>query len=100
MLSTKMQGPDPYGLKVDQGDEVVLGVYYKQSGRSPTSFVLQSDIGPCFIYSHWVIASKFPMVQAHHTQKGDKVVYALPQTALEEIEAALEECGGSDDDEY
>ena len=39
------------------------------------------------------------MVQAHHTQKGDKVVYALPQSALEEIEAALEECGGSDEDE-
>ena len=96
----KDEGPDPYGLKVDQGDEVVLGVYYKQSGRSPTSFVLQSEMGPCFIYSHWVIASKFPMVQAHHTQKGDKVVYALPQSALEEIESALEECGGSDDDEY
>ena len=75
-------------------------LYYNQSGRSPTSFVLQSDMGPCFIYSHWVIASKFPMVQAHHTQKGDKVVYVLPHTALQEIEAALEECGLSDDDEY
>ena len=95
----KDQGPDPYGFKVDQGDEVVLGVYYKQSGRSPTSFILQSDMGPCFIYSHWVIASKFPMVQAQHTQKGDKVVYALPQSALDEIETTLEECGESDDDE-
>jgi hypothetical protein len=95
----KDDGPDPYGLKVEQGDEVVLGVYYKQSGRSPTSFVLESDMGPCFFYSHWVIASKFPMVQAHHTQKGDRVVYTLPQSALDEIEAALEECGGSDDDE-
>ena len=40
------------------------------------------------------------MVQAHHKQKGDKVVYTLPQGALDEIEAALEECGASDDDEY
>jgi len=39
------------------------------------------------------------MVQAHHTQKGDRVVYTLPQSALDEIEAALEECGESDDDE-
>ena len=78
----------------------MISVYYKQSGRNPTSFVLHSDLVPCFIYSHWVIASKFPMVQAHHTQKGDKVVYAVPQSTLEEIEAALEECGGSNDDEY
>ena len=85
---------------MEQGDEVVQGVYYKQSGRSPMSYNLQSDMGPCFIYSHWVIASKFPMVQAHHKQKGDKVVYTLPQGALDEIEAALEECGASDDDEY
>ena len=69
----KDEGPNPYGIKVDQGDEVVLSVYYKQSGRSPTLFVLQSDMGPCFIYSHWVIASKFSMVQAHHTQKGTKL---------------------------
>jgi hypothetical protein len=43
---------------------------------------------------------KVPHGASSSYTKGDKVVYALPQSALEEIEAALEECGGSDDDEY
>jgi hypothetical protein len=47
--------------------------------------------GHAFIYSNWVIASKFAMTQANHKLKGGKPMYKLPTNSLEQIKAILVE---------
>jgi hypothetical protein len=62
---------DCWGQKVYKGEQIVVGRYYKQQGRSMRSYVL-CDAGPAYIYSHLVIAAKFAMVPARHRQKGGR----------------------------
>ncbi len=77
--------PDDFGNSVEKGDEIVIGQYYKQSGRRKSSYVLIRDKGLAFIYSYLVCASSFSMIQAIHKQKGGVTVYILPDNALEHI---------------
>lgn len=51
---------------LEKGDEVVEGHYYKNLGRKETSFVMDVGKGLAYIYSHFVCASKFAMVQVAH----------------------------------
>jgi hypothetical protein len=67
---------DSYGQTVTKGEQIVIGKYYKQQGRSDLSYVLCSE-GEAYIYSHLVRAVKFPMSQAVHRQRGNVVVYRL-----------------------
>jgi hypothetical protein len=55
-----------YNFIIEKGDEIVEGRYYKQLGRKETSFVMDVGKGPTYIYSHFVYASKFAMVQVAH----------------------------------
>lgn len=49
------------------------------------------DKGLAFIYSDLVCASKFSMKQAMHKQKGDVIVYTLPNSPLEHITYVMEQ---------
>jgi hypothetical protein len=51
---------------MDKGDEVVIDLYYKQCGRTESTYELLNEKGYVFIYSNWVITNKFSMVQANH----------------------------------
>jgi len=50
---------------------------------------LLSEESHAFIYSNWVIASKFVMTHATHKLKGGRLVYNLPHSSLEKIKAVL-----------
>ena len=62
---------DCWGQKVYRGEQIVIGRYYKQKGRSMRSYIL-CDAGPAYIYSHLVIAAKFAMLPTQHRQKGGR----------------------------
>ncbi len=61
-----------YGFSVDKGDEVVISLYYKLCGCKDPTYELLSEEGYAFIYSNWVIASKFAMVQPNHRFKSEQ----------------------------
>jgi hypothetical protein len=90
--------PYHFGNYMEKGDEIVIGQYYKPSGRRKSSYVLIKDKGPVFIYSHMVCASKFSMVQATHKQKGGVTIYTLLNSALEHITSIIEEHKNFDDE--
>ena len=54
---------------IERSDEVVEGLYYKQQGKNPTSYILLRDSGVARIYSHLIFYSKFAMNQLQHKQK-------------------------------
>ncbi len=55
-----------YNFIIKKGDEVIEGRNYNQLGRKETSFVMDVGKGLAYIYSHFVCASKFAMVQVAH----------------------------------
>jgi hypothetical protein len=59
---------DNWGQVVYKGEQIVIRRYYKQRGRSPTSYVL-CDGGSAIIYSHFIFVTKFSMQVASHYQK-------------------------------
>jgi hypothetical protein len=61
---------------------VVIGFYYKQRMWKESSYELLTKKGHAFIYSNWVIASKFVMTQANHKLEGGKPMYNLPTNSL------------------
>jgi len=75
--------PYDFANYMEKGDEIVIGHYYKQSGRRKSSSVLIKDKGPVFIYFHMVCASKFSMVPVTHKKKGGVTTYTLLNNALE-----------------
>ncbi len=54
-----------YGQMFFYDNQVVISKYFKQQGRSPYSYV-QCDIGEAYIYSHFIRAMKFQMIQSSH----------------------------------
>jgi len=79
----KDKRPNVYGFSVDKGDEVVIGLYYRQCGCKESTYELLNEKGYAFIYSNWVIISKFAMVQSNHKLRGGKIVYNLIHSSLE-----------------
>ena len=73
----------------EMGDEVVEGLYYKQQGKSPKSYVLLRDHGVARIFSHLVCHSKFAMSQLQHKQKRQTSVYCLSDTTLGHIQEII-----------
>ncbi len=45
--------------------------YYRVTNQQGQNFFLLTNVGPTFVYSHLVVASKFPMF-ATIRKKGDK----------------------------
>ncbi len=60
-MVTKDKHVDAYGQMLIYGNQVVIGKYFKQQGRSPHSYV-QCDIGEAYIYSHLIMVVKFQMI--------------------------------------
>ncbi len=56
----------PKGMCIEVTNEVVIGLYYKWCGHKESTYELLSEEGYAFIYSNWVVDSKFTMVQANH----------------------------------
>jgi hypothetical protein len=83
------KGPYAYGSSVDKGDEMVIGFYYKQCKRNKSSYELLTKEGHPFIYSNWVIVSKFAMTQADHKLKGGKPKCNLPTNSFEHNKVIL-----------
>ena len=76
---------DSWGQKVYQGEQIVIGTYYKQKGKKLTSFIREDPSLQAFIYSHLVLALKFQMPMAMHRQKGGRggtQVYSIPSYLL------------------
>jgi hypothetical protein len=42
-----------------------------------------------FIYSNWVIVSKFAMVQSNHRLRGGKIIYNLLHSSLKQIKVTF-----------
>ena len=61
---------DSWDQTIYRGEQIVIGTYYKQKEKNLTSFIRKGPNHPTFIYSHLVLASKFPMPVAMHRQKG------------------------------
>ena len=61
---------DSWGQKVYQGEQIVIGTYYKKKRKKLMSFIWEDPSLHAFIYSHLVLASKFQMPVAMHHQKG------------------------------
>lgn len=81
---------DAWGGSMEQGDEVVEGLYYEQHGLAENSYVFLRSVGVARIYSHLVCAHKFSMTLAKHKQKGNTSVYQLSQAALQKIDAVMQ----------
>lgn len=63
---------DSWGQRVYQGEQIVIGTYYKQKGHSDDSYVREDPCRPAYIYSHLVVATRFDMPIAKHRQKGQR----------------------------
>ncbi len=85
----KDKGLDAYGFNVNKGDEVIIGLYYKRCGQKESSYKLFNEEGHAFIYSNWVIASKFAMTHATHKLKGGRPMYNLLHSSLKQIKVVL-----------
>ncbi len=53
-----------------QGEQIVIGKYYKQQGKIPLSYILYEN-GFAMIYIHLIFSTKFTMeVTSHHKKNG------------------------------
>ncbi len=75
---------DAYGQMFLYNSQIVISKYFKQQGRSLYSYV-QCDIGEAYIYSHFIRAVKFQIIQSSHKQKGRKSIYQIFKIILFEI---------------
>jgi hypothetical protein len=60
-MVTKDKQIDAYGQMFIYNNQVVIGKYFEQQGRSMYSYV-QCDIGEAYIYSHFIRVVKFQMI--------------------------------------
>ncbi|CAM6096299.1 unnamed protein product [Calypogeia fissa] len=81
---------DHYGQTVTRGDQIVVGKYYRQQGRSQYSYVLCPE-REAYIYSHLIRAVKFPMTQAIHRQRGNTAVYKLDPKTHAKLDSIIHE---------
>jgi hypothetical protein len=56
---------DSWGHVVFQGEQIVIGRYYKQQGRSSMSYVLCNG-GLVLIYTHLIFYAKFTIQVVAH----------------------------------
>jgi hypothetical protein len=76
---------DVWGQKWFQGDYVIWGLWYEKSRVSSKSYYLLENSLPAFVYSHLIMASKFPMPPTMHFVKGLLSTYELSTEVLEII---------------
>jgi hypothetical protein len=62
-----------------------------------TYFVLEKEKGHAYIYSHHVVASKFPEVQKTYHKKGGVIIYNVLDNMYEQIKGIMDEYSSSED---
>jgi hypothetical protein len=90
---------DNFGNFIENGDEIIIGQYYKQLGRRKSSSVFIRDKGPTFIYFHLVCAFKFFMIQVVHKYEGGVTIYTLFDSTLEHIIYVMEQHTNTNSDD-
>ena len=78
-------------VKIEEGDEILVGQYYVQKGSSEAFYILEIDKGPTFIYSHHVCVTKFPMKHCIHKQKEGLTMYQISKMNLQQLKAIVSE---------
>jgi hypothetical protein len=70
-----------WGIEYYEGDEIVVGKYYKKWGNSYSSYVLLKDSSVVYLYSHLMKVVKFLMPPKDYYVFGNDALFELPNDA-------------------
>jgi hypothetical protein len=73
-----------------EGDVVLHGIWYIKLSPNSCSYLLRDDKSLAYVFSHLILASKFPMPPTSHIVKGRYVSYKLSMEVVDIISNALE----------
>jgi hypothetical protein len=70
-----------WGIEYYEGNEIVVGKYYKKWGNSYSSYVLLKDSSVVYLYSHLMKVVKFLMPPKDYYVFGNDALFELPNDA-------------------
>ncbi len=73
----------------NEGDDVVIGLYYQKWGNNESSYVLLKYSHLVYVYSHLVRVIKFLMPLNNHRMTGNDFMYELPGDILQGINEVI-----------
>jgi hypothetical protein len=73
---------DAWGQEWFQGNYIICGLWYKRLHLGNKSYYLLEDSPPTWVYSHLIMASKFPMSPTMHVIRGSLCTYELSNEVL------------------
>jgi hypothetical protein len=68
---------------------LVCGLWYKRLHLGNKSYYLLEDSPPTWVYSHLILASKFPMSPTMHVIRGSLCTYELSNEVLRIIHESI-----------
>jgi hypothetical protein len=80
---------DAWGQEWFQGNYIICGLWYKRLHLGNKSYYLPEDSPPTWVYSHLILASKFPMSPTMHVVRGSLCTHELSNEVLNIIHEGI-----------
>jgi len=80
---------DAWGQEWFEGDYVIRDLWYEKLRQGNRSYYFLEDSPPTFVYSHLIVASKFPTPRTTHVVRGSLSIDELSTKVLRFIHKGL-----------